>query len=558
MTLTVATNTNTGVANGFTLAALGDELYVPFQTNVFATGVGFSGVVSTSGGTVEVHGAILGYQYGISIGAAGNKANVFIGSDGAVSAYSLAAISITATGAPSGGFTLDNFGQITGNAGAAGIIANGSGQITNTGTIAGGTGISQIDTTAGDVFTLKNTDTGTIVGGYNGSTSTITQTIVNSGSIRGNVIFGSANSNSMVNSGSGSISFGTVTFGNGNGDHLTNFGGTGSIVMGSGSGDYIENFGTINGNVTMGNGSSDEIINAGRINGTVTLGNGGGIFDSTRGTIYSNLAGVYGGSGQIYAGSGGSYIVGALNGGSLLGGVGNDVLIANQTEDSAVSYRAVVHLDGGAGINALYGGGAFNNFHSGQSTYSQIWGGASQMSDVSGYTNNALSYAASNAGVYVDLLNGHDAYVGSTLGGGWTGSGTFEDSIANVPNVTGSLFGDVIQADNGVDRIAGFGRADQLYAGTGASSQDTFVYAGYSDSNTVTGYDTIVGFKLATDKIDLTAFQTDASHLAISTAGTSNTVYLEQTPGTFNAATDLAMIVNTSTAGGLHASNFVF
>jgi hypothetical protein len=31
-----------------------------------------------------------------------------------------------------------------------------------------------------------------------------------------------------------------------------------------------------------------------------------------------------------------------------------------------------------------------------------------------------------------------------------------------------------------------------------------------------------------------------------------------QTPGVFNAATDLAMIVNTSTAGGLTASDFVF
>ena len=51
---------------------------------------------------------------------------------------------------------------------------------------------------------------------------------------------------------------------------------------------------------------------------------------------------------------------------------------------------------------------------------------------------------------------------------------------------------------------------------------------------------------------------TDASHLAISTAGTSNTLYVEQTAGTFNANTDLAMIVNTSAAGGLHASDFVF
>jgi predicted secreted protein len=171
---------------------------------------------------------------------------------------------------------------------------------------------------------------------------------------------------------------------------------------------------------------------------------------------------------------------------------------------------------------------------------------------------STLSFDTARAGAFVDLLNGHDAYIGSTIGGAWTGTGTCEDSTINVPNVVGSAFRDVIQADNGVDRITGGGRADSLYAGSGPASQDTFVYTGYSDSNTVTGYDTIVGFKIGTDKVDLSAMYTDASHLAISTGGTSNTLYVEQTPGTFNAATDLAMIVNTSKTGGLHASDFVF
>ena len=46
-----------------------------------------------------------------------------------------------------------------------------------------------------------------------------------------------------------------------------------------------------------------------------------------------------------------------------------------------------------------------------------------------------------------------------------------------------------------------------------------------------------MAFKLGIDKIDLAAMHTDASHLAISTNGASNTLYVEQTPGTFNAAT---------------------
>jgi hypothetical protein len=42
------------------------------------------------------------------------------------------------------------------------------------------------------------------------------------------------------------------------------------------------------------------------------------------------------------------------------------------------------------------------------------------------------------------------------------------------------------------------------------------------------------------------------------TAGTSNSVYLEATPGNFNPNTDLAMVINTTAAGGVHASDFVF
>jgi hypothetical protein len=174
------------------------------------------------------------------------------------------------------------------------------------------------------------------------------------------------------------------------------------------------------------------------------------------------------------------------------------------------------------------------------------------------FTNNTITFASlsPSQSVYVDLLNGHNAYINS--GPNQSGTYVYEDSIINVPNVIGSSSGDVIIADNGIDRIQGNGGADALYAGTGPSSQDTFVYTSYADSNLNTGYDTIVGFKLGIDKIDLSALFTDGSHLAISTAGTSNTLYIEVTPGTFNPATDLALIVNATTNLGLTAVDFIF
>ena len=554
MTITIATNTNTNIANGFTLAAQGDEFYVPFQTNVFATGASFSGVVTSGvGGIVEDYGAFVGFQYGINIGAIGTKSQVVIGATGTVSGYSLAAISIVAN-ATGGGYTLDNFGQVTGVGNAAGVIVNGNGQINNTGTIAGSTGISQVGITGGDTFSLTNTETGVIVGGYNGGASTISESLNNRGLIRGNVTLGSAANNFMTNSGTGSITSGTVTFGNGNNDHFQNFGGMGALVMGNGTSDVVLNFGTI-GNINMGSGAGDYVGNAGRIDGNVVMGNGAGqVFDSTHGTIYN--VNNPGGAGTISAGSTGATIVGALNGGGINGGAGNDVLIANQTTSASFDYNARTDMHALGGTNAMYGGTGINVFFSGDATYNQIWGGrAAFTSTGNGYENNSVDYApvvGANRSVFVDLLNGHDAFVINA------GVYTYADSIVNVPNVLATAGADIIQCDNEVDRITGRASGDSLYAGSGSFSQVGFIYTGYSDSNTVTGYDTIVGFKIGVDKIDLSALHTDGSHLAISTAGTSNTLYVEQTAGTFNANTDLAMIVNTSTAGGLHASDFVF
>jgi microcystin-dependent protein len=252
----------------------------------------------------------------------------------------------------------------------------------------------------------------------------------------------------------------------------------------------------------------------------------------------------------------GDLLVGDSGTDILSGGGGNDFLYGN-TSQAAADNSGQTTLDGGTGNNALYGSSGFTTFVAGDANggFNQIWGGASKMAGAPGFTNNTLSYAGVAAGesIYVDLLNGHDGYINS--GAHNDGAYTFEDSIQNVPNAIGSSGGDILIADNGADRLQGAGGADALYAGGGG---DTFVYATYSDSNLVTGYDTINGFKIGTDKIDLSSFASSSAHLVISTAGTANSAYLEQTPGTFNAATDLAISINATAPGGLHASDFVF
>jgi hypothetical protein len=69
------------------------------------------------------------------------------------------------------------------------------------------------------------------------------------------------------------------------------------------------------------------------------------------------FAGIFRQFDQTNAGAGGGTIVGSIYGGPLIGGVSDDVLIANQTQ-AAADNAAKTTLDGGGGANALYGGGA--------------------------------------------------------------------------------------------------------------------------------------------------------------------------------------------------------
>jgi hypothetical protein len=518
-------------------------------TGVSLVSLGGNGVNSTGvSPTLENHGQIVGL---IGVNLHQTALTLINGPEGIISGFPNASASYAVDIAAPSGSGVINYGQISmpGALGAA-FHASTSTSLRNFGSITSGTqGIFFDSASSADnyaVYNYGNIVGNTTVGAYNGSTTVARETVVNHGAIQGAMFFGSGSNDSFVNGREGVVSGGNINFGSGSGAILANYGGVGTIAFGNGNNGQVLNFGTISGNLTLGSGNNDRVLNEGRIVGSVTLGSGSGtVFDSTVGQVL----------GTITAGSGGATIIGGVNGGTLNGSTGDDVLIANQTFEAASTYHAMVTLNGNGGTNALYGGGGINTFMSGNATYNQIWGGASQTAGYEGYTNNTLSYANAGAGVYVDLLNGHNAYVGTTAGQGWTGAGRFEDSISNVPNVVGTAYSDVIQAGNSNGRITGGVGADALYAGGG---QDFFVYSSSADSNLNTGYDTIVGFNIAVDKIDLTAFRTDGTHLAISTSGTSNTVYWEVTPGVFNAATDLALVVNTTTPGGLTAANFIF
>lgn len=215
-------------------------------------------------------------------------------------------------------------------------------------------------------------------------------------------------------------------------------------------------------------------------------------------------------------------------GDSLTGTSRNDVIYGGGGDDNANVLKS------GSATNYLYGLGGNDTFVSG-GTSDQFWGGAG---------SDTVSYAGRTVSVYADL-GSQTGYV----------NGVLVDRMNSIENLAGGSANDILIAGSDANVLAGAGGADSLYAGNGA---DTFAYAAYGDSNLNTGYDTIVDFKLGTDKIDISALHLGAANLAISTSGTSNTLYVEQTPGAFNQATDLALVVNTTTTGGLHASDFVF
>jgi hypothetical protein len=262
-------------------------------------------------------------------------------------------------------------------------------------------------------------------------------------------------------------------------------------------------------------------------------------------------------------------VIAGQTGGKVTGGSGNDVLYANPTQ-TAADNAAQTTLDGAGGNNWLFGDGAYTTFDSGDNfagTYNQFFGGASQMAGVSGYTNNTLSYATLDdqgegyESVYVDLLHG-DAYMCSIAdaNGAPAADLTFEDYISNVPKLIGSSGGgDVIICDDGVDRITNGGAGgNDIYAGTGASSQDTFVYTALTDS-TLSDYDIIEGFKVGTDKIDLSALNVPLADILLSYGGNgSNTVYVEQNPSAgFNSATDMIISVQASTNTALSYKDII-
>ncbi|WP_439610862.1 Calx-beta domain-containing protein [Reyranella sp.] len=197
---------------------------------------------------------------------------------------------------------------------------------------------------------------------------------------------------------------------------------------------------------------------------------------------------------------------------NLTGGSGINTLVGNG--DANV-------LTGGAGIDYLYGQGGDDTLIGGAvpvGSTNQLWGG---------HGSDTASYVSVTGVVYADL----------GVQAGWVG-GVLVDEMNSVENLMGGSNADTLVGDAGANRLTGGSGADVLWGRGGA---DVFVFSSHTDSNLITGYDTIGDFVSGVSKLDLRAFATDASHVVTQSDGGSTSLYVMQSPGHLNAATDVAI-----------------
>jgi Ca2+-binding RTX toxin-like protein len=206
-------------------------------------------------------------------------------------------------------------------------------------------------------------------------------------------------------------------------------------------------------------------------------------------------------------------------------------LSGGSNADTLVGDSAVNVLFGASGNDVLFGQGGNDILIGGSSTagYNQLWGGLG---------SDTASYVGQTGNVYADV-NNYCGYIND--GAGYV----LTDTYNSIENIAGGVGNDVLVGSSGSNTLAGAGGADQLY---GRSGSDVFLFTAFGDSNLLTGYDTIADFEVGVDKIDLTAFGSNQSHLLLLFGTGSTSVYLEVTAGSFNAATDLSLSVVSGSA----------
>ncbi len=251
-------------------------------------------------------------------------------------------------------------------------------------------------------------------------------------------------------------------------------------------------------NDTVHGGDGDDNIQAGDGEDLITLGAGQ---DTVTGGPGSDTVSYVDASGAIGVNllSGIAETGGFLNaGGFYQGGAAEDVLVSienltgTQFSDRLIADNGANLIDGGDGNDRL----------SGLNGNDILIGGAGFDTLEGGNGIDTVDYSASDTGIGANLFAGSVESGGFLNASGFYQSGSLEDDLSSIENITGSAFADRLIANSGVnhldggagdDRISAFGGDDTLI---GADGFDTLEGGNGSDTADYSGSDTGIGANL--------------------------------------------------------------
>ncbi len=245
------------------------------------------------------------------------------------------------------------------------------------------------------------------------------------------------------------------------------------------------------GNDLLDGGAGNDSLYGGAGNDTLIGGAGSDILDGGAGTDTASYA-------TSTAGVSVNLATGAASGGDAAGDtfISIENLTGSAFNDTLTGDSGANALDGGAGNDLLDGGVGNDSLYGGAGNDTLIGGAGSDVLD-GGAGIDLASYAASTAGVSVNLATG--------IGSGGDAAG---DTLTGIENVTGSAFNDTLTGDSGANALDGGAGNDLLDGGVGNDS----LYGG-------AGNDTLIG-GAGSDVLDGGA-GTDTASYATSTAGVS-------------------------------------
>ncbi|MGV8987508.1 MAG: calcium-binding protein [Cypionkella sp.] len=289
--------------------------------------------------------------------------------------------------------------------------------------------------------------------------------------------------------------------------------------------DAVRISGIVMGDVLLGNGTNEFWLIGGRVMGQVVGGAGADTYHIDRSDV--TIVDTKGGLDRVFSsvdyqlspGVEELYLIGGPRGLVATGNMMSNVIVGDAGNDFIRGLAGNDFLDGGEGNNRLLGGFGNDTFSAGSGDDFIVCGNGNDFVHVGfgndtifgGFGEDVLSFdqITDPGGVIASLMNGKISFTDS----GTMLIASIEDIIGTAfgDNLTGSVVDNVLVGGGGADSLYGMAGNDTLVGGAqgdwmnGGLGSDTFVFGMVSDSAAAGGFDTIDGFQVGYDVIDLSA-----------------------------------------------------